>query len=470
MGGMQAMECKNADPRPIALMVVFGFALAMCVSAVCALILQHQAENTLTAFQQDFISSQNDAAAWKKQVEDLSAELKHLKTKIRLAHKEHQDTAWLRAQWHRDVEIAGRHPYTEVTGAPARQLPRRYGTIPERTIWLYWYHPLTCPTSLHCSLSPKLQLLADSIMRNRGRFHVELVHKDQVEEFVSDVELPFRWKELPPKSQQGAVMNALLARYGGVALDLCTCLLRPLDDYWDEMVARGASFRGYLFRLNGRPWRHAHAVADWFFMGRREGIFSSAVRSQVIAMGDSLDPDYTNRNIFGDAILFPLLTMFNFSLPRCGEDKTVGSHREDCPDVGQIPWWKGISGPARNDTRLLLRDPRDGPLLPFAYLGMDQWDVTGTELPSHDPDSWLWQSVLGANMFGVRCKSQKECWEEYVVKRFNKKPKPGEAPILNFVKLTQCNEVETQSKEALLAAKDSFFYNLLRLSGLSATT
>jgi len=468
---MMQAEYRKSDMRPVVLLTVFGLAVAMCGSAVYTLILQHNVEKDMVAYQHDFISLRKEADYWKKQAENLVTELKIMKGILSDARKEHQDAIWLRAQWHRDIETAGRHPYEEITGLSERQLPRRYGSIPERTIWLYWYHPLTCPNSQRCVLGPKMQLLAEAIVRNRGRFQIELVHKDQVEEYVSDVELPFRWKEFPPQLQQGAVTNALLARYGGVALDFCTCLLRPLDDYWDEMVARGASFRGYLFRLNGNPWRRAEAVVGWFLMGRREALFSAAVRSQVIAMGDEIDPGNGKyRNVFGDDVLFPILSMFDFSLPRCGDDATVGLHKDRCPEVGKIPWWTGISGPARNDTRILLRDPRDGPLLPFAHLGMDEWNVTGTEMPRHDPNSFLWQNVPGASMYDVRCETPKECWEEYVMKQFNKKPTPGEAPVLNFVKLTQCDEVETKSREELLAAKDSFFYNLLKLSGLSDTT
>merc|ERR1712032_1308110 len=96
---------------------------------------------------------------------------------------------------------------------------------------------------------------------------------------------------------------------------------------------------------------------------------------------------------------------------------------------------------------------------------MDDWNVTGSSMPDLS-----WHNISGAAMFGVRCRTSKECWKEYVLKRFQEKPVPGEAPILSFVRLTQCDELETQSREALLAAKDSYFYNMLRLSGLAATT
>jgi len=493
---------KASNMQPWILLIPFGLAVAMCASAVCTLVLQQKAEHGMRAMLAYQKECRLSAETWKQQADSLKAEGNNVKRqeenwklqaqnlKEQLQHwrwqaekwrqhalsvseelnGDHKDAAWLRSQWHRDIETAGKQPYAEVTGEPAFHPPVRYGTIPEKTIWLYWYHPQTCPSSLTCVLSPKQQLLHDSIIHNRGSFHVELVHKDQVANFVSKVELPFRWQELTPKLQQGAVMNALLARYGGVALDLCICLLRPLDAYWNEMVANGASFRGYLYRLNGQPWRRAEAVADWFLMSRREGIFSSAVRSQVITMGDGVDPgSYGNwRNAFGDSVLFPILSMFNYSLPRCGDDASVSDH-DKCPDAGQIKWWTGISGPARNDSRLLLRDPRDGPLLPFAWLGMDDWSVTGGTMPEHKPDSYGWQTTSGASMFGVSCKTPAECWHEYVMKRLEEKPGPGEAPVLSFVKLTQCDEPQTQSREDLIAAKDSYFFNMLRLAGVATT-
>jgi len=463
-------ELDTAGIRPWALMITFSLAAAMCASAAFTLILQQKAEIDLIAYQQDYLLLKQQAENWKQQAEKWRQQTQSLFGQLKGMHKEHKDTAWLRAQWHRDMETSARQPYTEITGEPAFQQPARYGTIPEKTVWVYFYHPHTCASSQNCVLNPKRQLLYDSIIHNKGSFHVELVHKDQVEEFISDLELPFRWRELAPNLQQGAVINALLARYGGVALDLCTCLLRPLDDYWNEMVASGASFRGYVFRLNGKPWRRAEAVADWFLMGRREGIFSSAVRSQVMMMGDGTNPGSYGawRDAFGDSVLFPILSMFNYSLPRCGDDSTV-AHHDRCPEAGQVAWWTGVSGPARNDTRLLLRDPRDGPWLPFALLGMDEWNVTGATMPTHDPNSFSWQPVSGAAMFGVSCQTQKDCWEEYVMRPFQEKPRPRHAPVLSFVKLNQCDETETKSREGLLAAKDSYFYNLLRLSGIATT-
>merc|ERR1712060_398084 len=79
--------------------------------------------------------------------------------------------------------------------------------------------------------------------------------------------------------------------------------------------------------------------------------------------------------------------MFNYSLPKCHDDPVVNvSHSSPlhqfydqevtwCPEYEGPPWFKGITGPARNDTRILLRDPRDGPQLPFAFEDMLTWNI-----------------------------------------------------------------------------------------------
>jgi len=264
--------------------------------------------------------------------------------------------------------------YGAITGQEAHQLPEMYGKVREKTIWSYWYDPEDCPSSKHCVLPTVIQLCAESIQRNRGSFEYRIVHRDEVDKYVNRMELPLRWEALQPAQQKDSLMNALLARYGGVAMDISTVLLRPLDRHWDEMVAFGAAFRGYVYRLNGRPWRHAEVAVVWFLMARREGLFATAVRSQVIGMGDRRDTSaYRHRYLaLGDQTLLPILSMFNYSLPKCYDDPTVDVdpssklHQfEDqnprwCPEHEQRPWYEGLTGPPRNDTKLFLEDPRDG--------------------------------------------------------------------------------------------------------------
>lgn len=355
------------------------------------------------------------------------------------------------------------------------ELPFKYGEVKEKTIWAYWYHPEKCPSSLNCRLPSYINLCLDTVKKNRGGFDFIMVHKDEVDEYVSRTELPVHFAALLPDLQRDAIINALLARYGGVAWDPSTVLLRPLDDYWDEMVARGATFRGYVFRLNGLPWRHPETTASWFLMSRREGIFAAAVRDQVVGMGDRSDPlVYLNwHTAFSDQTLTPLLSMFNYSLPRCTDDVTVWHGLEDrnfsemCPENAGPQWWKALTGPPKNDTRILLRDPRDGPLLPFAFLDMELWNLSGSPPPQPETNHsrMMWSDMLGAAMYDTSCPSMLECWNTYFEQRYRARPAPGEAPALSFVRLEGL-AFRKLSHSELLSRNESFFYQWLKLAGL----
>jgi len=349
-----------------------------------------------------------------------------------------------------------------------------YGKVPEKTIWSYWYHPEDCPSSARCALPTVVQLCVETIRKNRGSFQYRILRIDEVHRYVNALELPLRWRELEPAQQKDSLMNALLARYGGVAMDISTLLLRPLDGLWDEMVAQGATFRGYVYRLNGRPWRHAEVAAVWFLMSRREGIFSTAVRNQVIGMGDMAEPAAYHHwyLALGDQTLLPILTMFNYSLPKCYEDPTVAVdpaselHQfEDqnprmCPEHEQRPWYAGLSGPERNDTRLLLQDPRDGPQLPFAFEGMASWQVD-------DDTPRSFQRTPGSPMQDESCGSARECWQRVFLGRWSAPAAPGKAPLLPFVKLFKhAAELGGLAREEILADRGSYFWHMLRLAGV----
>jgi hypothetical protein len=365
-------------------------------------------------------------------------------------------------------------PYESVTGSKGHELPEKYGKVREKTIWAYWHHKEDCPNSSHCKLPPQVALCSETVYKNKGSFDYVVLHMDDVPKYLNMLELPLRWRELTPQHQKDAIMNGMLARYGGVALDITTLLLRPLDDYWDEMVAKGATFRGYMYRLNGQPYRHPEVSAVWFLMSRRDSIFSSAVRNQVQGMGD-------RRNIMGvyhqfyyalgDQTLLPILTLFNYSLPKCYDDKTLIEPSKNCPEYEQPPWYKNVSGPARNDTKLLLRDPRDGPQLPFAMSGMANWHVGNTTKPLPPGDArFPPPDRPGGPMYRENCTSMKECWQSVFMQRYKQRPLPGEAPLLSFVKLFSAGvTLAGKSRQELLSDKDTFFYHWLQLAGVTVS-
>jgi len=369
-----------------------------------------------------------------------------------------------------DCGTTGSAETPRVLSTPGNGIPERYWKVREKTIWSYWYNAKTCPSSKNCTLPPLVKLCMESVQRNRGSFEHRLVHRDEVHRYVDmRTELPAVWSYLRPQIQKDALNNALLARYGGVAIDITTILLRPLDDYWDEMVRAKAGFRGYMYRLDGRPWPNPMSTAVWFLMARREGIFRTVAAHQAMAYppdAEGIPPamvprvvQFLDYSTFGDHILTPVLSMVNYSLPKCYEDEAVDKP-EMCPEYRAPNWAAGMTGPPRNDTRLLLRDPRDGPVFSFSHSdeGMASWNVTdGSRMPCLREGG------------GLECCSQRECWETVFLRRHRAPPPPGEStPPLSFVKLFGHGGValRRRSREAILAQRDTYFVNWLRLAGL----
>jgi len=345
------------------------------------------------------------------------------------------------------LRVGGKeHPFEEITGVKGHIRPQMYGKVKEKTIWSYWYDPIDCPSSDKCKMPAVIDLCAESIRRNRGSFDFHLLHLDTVRTFVNMLELPLQFQFLQPVRQKESLMNVLLARYGGVALDLSMVLLRPLDSLWDELVLHEATFMGYVYRINGEPWDRPEASAPWFLMSRREGIFSTAVRNQMVNLCDAyLSPKLA----VGDITLTPVLGSINSSIPSCTDDKTV-KDPGGCPEPMQPRSWVDASlAPPRTDRKLILRDPRDGPHLPFAFLdtySMGTWRVSDTaKLVGHPP----------------QCASPNECWQKVFLPRFN-------SGFLGFVKLFRKGGALTfRSRKELLNDTDSFFFRWLSLAGAS---
>merc|ERR1719382_1802213 len=158
----------------------------------------------------------------------------------------------------------------------------------------------------------------------------------------------------------------------------------------------------------------------------------------------------------GDQTLCPILSMYNYSLPRCYTDWTV-KKRWQCPEYEQPSWHEGLSGPERNDTRILLRDPRDGPELPFARLGMATWSIKNDTRHLAEPD-WADRTPVSP-LHGCLCPSMKACWEDVFLRRYHKKAPRGEAQLMTMVKLFNHGaELEAKSRHELQSSRDTYFH------------
>jgi len=426
---------------------------------------KHTGSHTLGIQARALQSSQQTELQLVDRVVDLSVQFMEGKRLLHAKQDIFQQNVELKTRQRNKLAQYNTVPFHTMSGGkPPHWLPDKYGQVPEKTIWSYYYHPTECPTAAQCKLPDYLQLTTQTISLNRGSFVFILLHHDHIDWYVHRTELPVHFEMLPPGLQSEALMNALLARYGGVALEPSTVLLRPLDAYWDEMVAKGATFRGYAFRINGEPWHRPESTVPWFLMARREGIFSAVVRAQVISMGDRKKIYSECGSALGDLILSPILAIYDYKLPRCRDDPTIMMNLTCCPDYKHPSWWNENVGSSRNDTKLLLRDPRDGPLLPFVGLDAELWNITDSKMPHHSATDDLWQKGPGTPLHWQNCKSPSDCWKVYVLDRFNRNSTSGEAPLLSFIRITG-TQIKTMSKSEILSAKGSYFYHLLNIAG-----
>jgi hypothetical protein len=127
-----------------------------------------------------------------------------------------------------------------------------------------------------------------------------------------------------------------------------------------------------------------------------------------------------------------------------------------CPEF-EFPEWNGtMPGPPRNDAKIMLREPREGPQLPFAFLdefSMGLWHVNSSE----EVNSGI----------PPRCDTQRECWERVFLERFHRKPLPGRTSAMTFVKMFgSAGRLKEFSRAQLLEDRNTYFYNWLKIAGL----
>mmetsp|Transcript_58750 Transcript_58750/g.182498 ORF Transcript_58750/g.182498 Transcript_58750/m.182498 type:complete len:349 (+) Transcript_58750:40-1086(+) len=209
-------------------------------------------------------------------------------------------------------------------GGLGRLPPSMYGRVGEKTIWSYWYDAEACPSSKRCALPADVELCFAGIRRNRGEFDHRLLHMDEVALYVSDLELPRMWGYLRRELQTRSLMNALLARYGGVAIDSHACLKQPIDAYWRDMLTAGATSSRYRGRCSSLERTEPGSAIFTVLMSRREGIFRTVASLQAaterLAAADLRDLPHST---FSDDLLSLAVHMFDCFLPTFSADSAA---------------------------------------------------------------------------------------------------------------------------------------------------
>merc|ERR1740121_3606238 len=88
-------------------------------------------------------------------------------------------------------------------------------------------------------LAPYQQLCKETIEYHKGDFDFKFLNsKDDVLQHVSEEDLPKDWDALKPRYKRDTAINALLARHGGVALDINTIMFYSLNEWWEDHIEK----------------------------------------------------------------------------------------------------------------------------------------------------------------------------------------------------------------------------------------
>lgn len=190
---------------------------------------------------------------------------------------------------------------TAATHFPAlvgRRVPLELGVSPApRVAWSYWDKGFE-------RLSAFRRLCVQTWVARNPSWHVYVLDRESVFDFLAPRELPKLWKEMYVPWQADAVRLALLAKYGGMWVDASTICLQPFDSWMYDIVAseqRPEDLGAFYFASWGVDMHHSKEyVENWVMAAKRDhpmilawqaifnGYWNSKTRADELAI--FLDP------------------------------------------------------------------------------------------------------------------------------------------------------------------------------------
>jgi len=188
------------------------------------------------------------------------------------------------------------------------------GPPAEKVIWTYH----------DGDLSPYQQLCKETIEKHKGDFDFKFLNKDDVTQHISMEDLPKDWDALNPQYKRDAAINALLARHGGVALDINTIMFRSLDPWWDDIIEeKGVAFKGFYYKSRAE-------TATWFMMvgDKGTGMMQTAVEQQKKLSGNEpascMEKDREDHRCYGSSVISFALCTYQSEYCTCYKGATEG--------------------------------------------------------------------------------------------------------------------------------------------------
>lgn len=280
----------------------------------------------------------------------------------------------------------------------------------EKVIWAYH----------DGELSDFQRLCKETIEQHKGEFDFQLLSKGNVFQHISREDLPTDWDALKPRYQKDSVINALLARHGGVAMDINTVMFRGLGKWWADSIAdKDAAFKGFYYKSRAE-------AATWFMMAGTDSMMQKAVAEQRMRSGDEpagcMAREKKDEHCYGSSVISWALCSRQSEYCQCYFGETEG-----CQLTKLAGEDRKHEGPVH-----VLADPRksvQSPLLPNTVPKEEAWKPLASTAQNAEHFASFKQRLHGDTM--------------------------------PFITLQAPGEAAGKSREELLADKDTFFYQWL---------
>eukprot|EP00927_Polykrikos_kofoidii_P042978 TRINITY_DN37034_c0_g1_i1.p1 TRINITY_DN37034_c0_g1~~TRINITY_DN37034_c0_g1_i1.p1 ORF type:complete len:359 (+),score=64.50 TRINITY_DN37034_c0_g1_i1:116-1192(+) len=154
-------------------------------------------------------------------------------------------------------------------GENSTLVPSLSSTVRERTIWAYW--------AQGAELMPAMfRMCVDTWKHHNLNWDIKVLDRVSVYDYVSKTDLPNKFDVLlSPQTASDCVRLALLARHGGVWLDVTILLRESLDDIcWTDLQSNKISAAAFFHPHYGTTrFEGEDFVESWFLATRARNPF-----------------------------------------------------------------------------------------------------------------------------------------------------------------------------------------------------
>ena len=131
--------------------------------------------------------------------------------------------------------------------------------IDEKTIWTYWEQGRK-------NIPPFSKLCVKTWKQKNPNHRVIIVDKYNVYEYLDKKDLPPNWEKIEKvQHKSDFVRIALLAKYGGIWMDLCIICIKPINSVFTQTK----SLEGFCYRHNSKT-RDLSMYENWFITGKKD--------------------------------------------------------------------------------------------------------------------------------------------------------------------------------------------------------